>query len=149
VLRPEAISDFEGCDFCAIAHGRDQLAEVVCEGDGWLAFFPLEPATPGHTLVVPRRHVPNLWEADPALGAELMTAVIEVGNAIRFVLEPPGMNLISSAGEPAEQTVYHLHLHVLPRWYGDGMDAIWPRDHHQDINLQGLADRIRKACKSM
>jgi histidine triad (HIT) family protein len=140
-------SGMDVCDFCVIARGDDPLAEVVCEGEAWLAFFPLDPVTPGHTLVVPRRHVSNLWEADLALGAELMAAVIRVGIAIRAVLTPAGMNLISSAGQAAEQTVYHVHLHVLPRWHADGMERIWPaKDQHQEADLHALADRIRKAC---
>lgn len=137
----------EPCDFCAIARGEDLSAEVVCEGETWLAFFPLDPVTPGHTLVVPRHHVSNLWEADLALGAELMAAVIRVGNAIRDVLTPAGMNLISSAGQAAEQTVYHLHLHVLPRWHADGMERIWSlKDQGQEADLHALADRIRTTC---
>jgi histidine triad (HIT) family protein len=140
----------EACDFCAIARGDDLSAEVVCEGQAWLAFFPLDPVTPGHTLVVPRRHVPNLWEADPALSAELMTAVVRVGRAIWAVLAPAGMNLITSAGQAAEQTVDHLHLHVLPRWPGDGMERIWPtKDQRQGADLHALADRIRKACEGV
>jgi histidine triad (HIT) family protein len=142
--------EVEACDFCAIARGDDLTVEVVCEDEAWLAFFPLDPVTPGHTLVVPRRHVSNLWEAEQALGAELMTAVIRVGRAIRVVLAPAGMNLITSAGEAAEQTVDHLHLHVLPRWYADRMDQIWPpKDERQDADLHGLADRIRKTCEGV
>jgi histidine triad (HIT) family protein len=146
-MTSESGAEMEACDFCVIARGDDLAAEVVCEGPAWLAFFPLDPATPGHTLVVPRRHVSNLWDADPALGAELMAAVIRVGRAIRAALTPAGMNLISSAGQAAEQTVDHLHLHVLPRWHADGMDRIWPlRDQHQATDLHALADRIRKTC---
>jgi histidine triad (HIT) family protein len=142
----------KGCDFCAIARGGDPSVQVVCEGRAWLAFFPLDPATPGHTLVVPRRHVSDLWEADPALGAELMGAVIRVGRAIRAALTPAGMNLITSAGQAAEQTVYHLHLHVLPRWHADGMDRIWSLENqhqYQDADLEALANRIRKACEGV
>jgi histidine triad (HIT) family protein len=148
-MTSESGAGVEACDFCAIARGDDRSVEIVCEGEAWLAFFPLDPVTPGHTLVVPRRHVSNVWEADPALGAELMAAVIRVGRAIRAALTPAGMNLISSAGQAAEQTVYHLHLHVLPRWPADGMDQIWLRkDHLQDTDLHALADRIRKVCES-
>ncbi len=150
MVASELGAQVEACEFCAIVRGDDVSVEVVCEGEAWLAFFPLDPATPGHTLVVPRRHVSNLWEADAALGAELMTAVIRVGRAIRAVLAPAGMNLITSAGQAAEQTVYHLHLHVLPRWHADRMDQIWPeKDERQDADLHGLANRIRKTCEGV
>ena len=91
--------------------GKDRSAEVVCEDKSWIAFFPLNPAMPGHTLVIPRTHVADLWQVGPPLGAELMAAVIRVGRAIDEALKPEGMNLITSAGETAEQTVFHLHLH--------------------------------------
>lgn len=136
------------CAFCAIAQGKDPTAEIVCEDTDWTAFFPLNPATPGHTLVIPRRHVADLWQLDPSLGAELMAAVIRVGRAIDQVLKPEGMNLISSAGETAEQTVFHLHLHVVPRWRRDGFGRIWPAEGtYDDANLAGYADRVRDACR--
>jgi histidine triad (HIT) family protein len=143
-------AEMEACDFCAIARGDDPTVEVICEGKAWLAFFPLDPTTPGHTLVVPRSHVANLWKADSALGGELMTAVIRVGRAIIATLTPDGMNLITSAGDAAEQTVNHLHLHVLPRWHADRMDRIWPpKSQRQDADLHTLASQIRTACEGV
>src|SRR4051794_31111282 len=104
--------DVPGCDFCAIARNEDEQVEIVCEGRSWLAFFPLNPATPGHTLVIPRTHIVDLWELRPPLTGEMMEAVVRVGRAIRSALHPDGINLITSAGQTAEQTVFHLHLHV-------------------------------------
>lgn len=142
------MSESNACDFCAIARGDDRSVEVVCEGEGWVAFFPLDPATPGHTLVIPRKHVADLWEADDQLGADLMRAVLRVGRAIRTALEPEGTNVITSAGEAAEQTVFHLHIHVVPRWRRDGFGRIWPLEdkRYQDDQLEDVADRIRAAC---
>jgi len=140
-------SQTEDCEFCAIARGEDRSVEIVCEGKTWLAFFPLNPATPGHTLVIPRVHVRDLWQAKPPLDAELMTAVIRVGQAIEAALTPEGMNLITSAGETAEQTVFHLHLHIVPRWKRDGFGRIWPVDgKFEDTDLKDVAGRIRAAC---
>jgi histidine triad (HIT) family protein len=139
--------DPRDCNFCAIARGDDRSVEIVCEGEGWIAFFPLSPATPGHTLVIPRAHVSDLWKVDPALGADLMAAVIRVGRAIGEALTPEGMNLITSAGETAEQTVFHLHLHVVPRWQRDGFGRIWPVEgKYEDTDMQDVASRIREAC---
>lgn len=137
----------EGCDFCAIAKGDDRSVQVVCEGEEWIAFFPLQPATKGHTLVIPRRHVADVWELEAPLSSELMTAVIRVGRAVQAALHPEGMNLISSAGRAAEQTVFHLHLHVLPRWNNDGFDRIWPKESaFEDADLDEVANSIRTAC---
>lgn len=137
----------QACAFCTIAHGEDSSVEVVCQDEDWVAFFPLHPATPGHTLVIPRTHVSGLWEAEPALGVALMTAAMQVGRAIGSALSPQGMNLITSAGSVAEQTIFHLHLHIVPRWNDDGFGAIWPTGNtYSDSKLENVASRIRKAC---
>lgn len=137
----------ERCDFCAIGRGIDRSVRVVCESDAWLAFFPLNPATKGHTLVIPRQHVADIWQLGSPLGAELMGAVIRVGRAVQTAVNPEGMNLISSRGSAAEQTVFHLHLHLLPRWDRDGFDRIWPsHSPYEDEDLDTVAEGIRKAC---
>lgn len=146
-MTSEVHSDPEDCDFCAIARGEDRSAEVICEDKTWIAFFPLDPATPGHTLVIPRKHVADLWKVESSLGSELMAAVIRVGRAIDVSLKPEGINLITSAGKVAEQTVFHLHLHIVPRWQRDGFGRIWPVEgKFEDADLQNVADRIREAC---
>lgn len=144
-----AANEGADCPFCAIARGEERTVEIVCEADSWVAFFPLNPATPGHTLVIPRTHVADLWSADAMVAADLMAAVIKVGRAITAALTPEGMNLITSAGETAEQTVFHLHLHVVPRWRRDGFDRIWPPDsRYEDADLGDVASRIRRACSN-
>ena len=135
------------CDFCSIARGEDPSAEIICEGELWVAFFPLHPATLGHTLVISRSHVADLWKVEPPLGEHLMAAAIRVGRAIQTALAPEGMNLITSAGEIAEQTVFHLHLHLVPRWRGDGFGHIWPpAGINDDVALKGAAAKIRETC---
>jgi histidine triad (HIT) family protein len=137
------------CPFCAIAQGRDTEVETVAEAAEWVAFFPLDPATPGHTLVIPRAHFPDLWSVPTMLGQSLMRAVIAVGRAIGTAMEPEGMNLISSSGAPAEQTVFHLHLHLVPRWADDGFGRIWPADSRLAVrSMEGLVDSIREAYQA-
>lgn len=93
-------NDETDCSFCAIVRGEDNTTEVICQGETWVAFFPLNPATPGHTLVVRRAHVSDLWQVEPPLAAELMEAVLRVGHAVDASLKPEGMNLITSAVRP-------------------------------------------------
>jgi histidine triad (HIT) family protein len=79
-----------------------------------------------------------------------MRAVIQVGRAVHEAVTPAGMNLISSSGGVAEQTVFHLHLHVVPRYEGDAIDPIWPPKTPMDENLKGrIRDSIAKACASV
>jgi histidine triad (HIT) family protein len=142
-----ASHDAHACSFCAIAKGQDRSVTVVCEGESWIAFFPHEPATPGHTLVIPRTHVTDLWDLESPLSCELMTAVIRVGKAVNVAVNPEGMNVITSSGASAEQTVFHLHVHVVPRWASDGFGRIWPPGSpYRDSRLADVADRIREAC---
>ncbi len=140
----------ESCVFCAIARGENRFTEVICESDDWVAFFPLNPATPGHTLVIPRFHVADLWAMEPYMGAELMTALIKLGRAINSSLAPEGMNLITSSGTVAEQSVFHLHFHILPRWQKDDFGRIWPaKKESDDTTLEDIAGRIRVAYSNL
>ena len=141
-------SQREDCTFCRIGRGEHPSIETIAEGTNWIAFFPLEPAVPGHTLVIPRAHHADLWAVPVALAAELVEAVIEVGHAIDTALTPEGMNLITSAGSAAEQSVFHVHLHVVPRWNDDGFGRIWPPDqHHPVAEVRDVAERLRRAMR--
>jgi len=114
-VTPANDRSIEGYNFCAIARGENRSVQVVCESGSWFPFFPLKPATKRHTLVIPRRHVEDIWELDDALGADLMAAVVRGGRAVEAAVRPYGMNLISSKGIAAEQTVFHIHFHLLAR----------------------------------
>ncbi len=134
------------CTFCRIVRGEEK-AIVVCESADCVAFFPTDPAVLGHTLVVPRKHVRDLWEVTGPLEGSLMAMVIRVGRALQRVLRPDGMNLISSAGEAASQSVLHLHLHVVPRWQGDPVGDIWPpRRSTSEAVKNDIAELVRIQC---
>jgi histidine triad (HIT) family protein len=108
-----------------IANG-DQAGRVVYRDDSVVAFFPKEPATVGHTLVVPRRHVTDIWGLESAEAEHLASASLRVARALRAALNPDGLNVIQSNGDAATQTVPHVHVHVVPRWDNDQMELSWP-----------------------
>ena len=136
------------CDFCRIV-SRIAPAEVVYETDSMLAFFPLEPATRGHTLVIPKRHIESFLDLAPSDIPELGLTVVTVGRALRAVLAPEGMNVISSAGAAASQTVMHLHVHLVPRWSGDAIGDIWPAQvPTSQYVLDDMADAVRQFCQT-
>lgn len=137
------------CEFCKIAQDIDDSPKVIAATENWIAFFPLRPAVRGHTLIIPRAHVANLWETEPAQSAELINGAVLIGKAIGFALSPDGMNLITSAGEAAEQTVHHLHLHVVPRWYKDDFGPIWKRNQKKINGLDATAEQIRRSYNSL
>ncbi|MCA1838806.1 MAG: HIT family protein [Actinomycetota bacterium] len=141
------IREDSSCDFCEIARGRTGGVEAVAEAEEWIAFFPKEPATPGHTLLIPRLHTPDLWSAPPVIASRLMEGATGLGRAIIQAVKPDGMNLITSSGSAAEQTVFHLHLHLVPRWHADGFGPIWPAEGERLTNgaLARLANEIHEA----
>lgn len=104
------------CPFC----GRIKRGEFDYENDRNVAFQPLNPVTPGHFLVVPRRHVSNALESPSAAGGALRFAGY-LANQMDLV----AVNFITSAGRFATQTVFHLHVHVVPRSENDGLVLPW------------------------
>jgi histidine triad (HIT) family protein len=135
----------QGCEFCRIVQGASP-ARIVADDPDALAVFPQRPLSRGHTLVVPRLHIPDLWSADPTLAARVIQTVIRVGQAINASLRPDGLNLVSSAGEAASQSVFHLHMHVVPRWVGDHIGSIWPPGDPLDNTAKDqAAEAIREA----
>lgn len=115
----------DSCDFCKIA--ADEVpARIVMRDEHVVAFFPSRPATIGHTLVIPTAHVPDIWALDEPTATILTAATLRVARAIKQAFSPDGLNIIQSNGAAATQTVMHLHVHVVPRWAGDAMGAIWP-----------------------
>lgn len=131
------------CPFCAIIMGEGP-ARVVYRDDHAVAFFPLRPATFGHTLVVPHRHVPDIWELSETDAARLSRAVLRVAAALRAAVTPDGLNIIQSSGAAATQTVSHLHVHLVPRWAADAMGPIWPAKppSHPPQVLDDLRDKL-------
>lgn len=109
------------CVFCSIAAGQ-AAAAVVREWPQVIAIRPRHPVTPGHVLVIPRTHVADVG-VDPAVSAYTMAAAAELA------AELPAANVITSRGAAATQTVYHLHLHVVPRAHNDRLPLPWTPQH--------------------
>ncbi len=87
----------------------------------------------------------DFWEAPAGLASDLATAAADVGRALKEALEPDGLNLITSAGSAAEQTVFHLHVHIVPRWHDDGFGPIWTQEAlASKEELVDLGARVRR-----
>jgi histidine triad (HIT) family protein len=102
------------CIFCKIVRGDIPSRQVYADDHAY-AFLDVSPWHRGHSLVVPRRHVPDLITADPAL-TEIAPAVETVARLLVERLDADGVNLVSSSGAVAGQEVFHLHVHVVPRY---------------------------------
>jgi histidine triad (HIT) family protein len=135
-----------GCIFCEIAAGRSP-AHVVAEDERTMAFMDINPLVRGHVLVVPRAHAAQLWEMAPEDGDALMRATQRVAEAVSRAFEPQGINLLHATGEAAGQTVFHVHLHVVPRWFDDGFRPPLVPERGLDPDLATPAAEIRAALR--
>jgi histidine triad (HIT) family protein len=120
------------CIFCAIVAG-DAPAEIVHRDDHTLAFMDINPATRGHLLVIPLEHAADIWELDEQQAQAVMSTSQLLARRIRDVLQPDGLNLVQANGAAAFQTVFHSHMHLVPRWSDDGLRLPWvPRPGDPD-----------------
>lgn len=109
-----------GCIFCDIVDGR-WPASVVHSDDTCMAFMDVQPVNPGHMLVIPKNHLPLLKDMREETGAHLFRVAQRLAEALRKCgLKCEGVNLFLADGEAAMQEVFHVHLHVFPRYKGDG-----------------------------
>lgn len=133
------------CIFCAIVAGAAPASIVLDEPDV-LAFMDIRPFTPGHLLVVPKRHASGLAQLDPGDGAKVFAAGQRIATALRSSALPvDGVNLMLADGAAAGQEVFHVHLHVVPRTARDGFGVHANAQTPNRTVLDGTADAIRSA----
>jgi histidine triad (HIT) family protein len=130
------------CIFCKIVAG-ELPAQIVDEDERTIAFMDISPATRGHMLVIPRRHSRDLEEIDPEdLAATALTAQ-RMARRMFERLDADGVNLINSCRAPAWQTVFHFHVHVIPRYEDDPLKLPWiPRPGDSD-EIAATANTLR------
>jgi histidine triad (HIT) family protein len=114
----------EDCIFCKIVAGEIP-AQIIDQDDQTLAFMDIAPATRGHMLVIPKRHATDLWEIEPEQLKAVAAAAQRMALRVRDRLGAEGVNLINSCGAAAWQTVFHFHIHVIPRYAGDPLKLPW------------------------
>ena len=135
----------EECIFCQIVAGEAE-ASIAYQDESTLAFMDLRQFHPGHTLVLPRRHVRDIYGPDDETGGSLMAAISRVAEGVREAFKPHGINIWQSNGAPWQE-VFHLHFHVLPRWRDDGLLRFAPpnRARPSRKELDEQAAKIRSA----
>ncbi len=106
------------CLFCSLAAHQTESV-IVYDDEQAMAVMDLYPATKGHTMVFPKRHVADIYSMSDELGGRIMAVAIEVAKSIKLAMSPDGLNLVQANGSAAGQTNQHFHLHVIPRYHGD------------------------------
>jgi histidine triad (HIT) family protein len=112
------------CIFCKIVAG-ELPATIVAEGERSIAFMDIQPAIRGHVLVIPRAHCKDVHEIEPEDLHAVAVMAKELATRMRDVFGADGVNLLSSSGAAAWQTVFHFHMHVIPRYEGDPLRLPW------------------------
>jgi histidine triad (HIT) family protein len=135
----------DGCLFCGIVAGT-VAADVVAEHTGALAFMDANPAADGHVLVVPKTHVRTILDLGDDDAAAVMQLAATVARSIDAVCAPDGLSLFQSNEAAGGQDVFHLHVHVVPRYVGDAFVEPWPSTVAAG-DRAALAVRLRAAIE--
>ena len=128
--------------FCAIAAG-EAPATIVAEDERTVAFMDIAPATDGHLLVIPRAHYEDLLVIDDADLDATMHAARAMARRVKDRLDADGVNLLNSCGRAAWQTVFHFHVHVIPRYDDDPLKLPWVPEQGDMDAIKRTADKLR------
>jgi histidine triad (HIT) family protein len=132
------------CIFCRIVQGEIAAAKVH-EDALTIAFMDIGQVNPGHVIVATKRHAATLLDITPQEASAVAQAAQRVAKAAGVAFDPPGLTLLQANGREGDQTVFHFHLHVVPRHAQDGIALSWPRKNPPAEVLHGYADRLRAA----
>lgn len=130
------------CTFCAIVTGEEE-ATVLDETDETMAFAPLDSVSEGHTVVIPKEHYESLFDVP----APTLHAMMDHAKAIAERLcthDFDGVNLLHASGEAAQQSVPHVHVHLAPRRFDDGLD-LWPDSAYEESDFDSTYEDVRTA----
>ncbi len=138
----------DDCLFCRIVEGSIPSAKVY-EDEHVYAFLDISQVTDGHTLVIPKQHAKDIYELPEDVAAELFRRVPKIARAIKDAYKPLGINLLNNNEVAAGQSVFHLHIHLIPRYEKDGFDAKWVTRDGQFTSeeLQAMAAKIAEEIK--
>ena len=130
------------CIFCKIAAG-ELPAQIVDEDERTIAFMDINPATRGHLLVIPRRHSRDLEEVDPEDLAAVALTAQRMARRVFERLDADGVNLLNSCRAAAWQTVFHFHIHVIPRYEDDPLELPWITSPGDSAEIEATASTLR------
>jgi len=132
------------CVFCKIVAGQIPSTRVYEDGQV-LAFMDIGHVNPGHTLVAVKKHAATVFELEEAQAEAIGRALVKISRALKKTFEPEGLSVYQANGKAAGQTVFHYHVHLLPRHAGDGMELTWPVKNPPRDKLEEYAAKIRAA----
>ena len=134
----------DDCIFCKLANGVIPTASLY-EDDDFRVILDAGPATKGHALILPKHHYADLCELDETVGAKVLEVAAKIGRAMKSGLGCAGFNLVQNNGEVAGQTVFHFHMHLIPRYKGDKAGILWEPKTTTPEEMQEV-ERLVRGC---
>ena len=132
------------CIFCKIANGEIP-SSTLYEDDMFRVILDLSPATKGHALIIPKGHMANILELDEATTEKIFVLTARIAKAMKEALNCDGLNIVQNNGEIAGQTVFHFHMHIIPRYEGDHQNIHWVPGTSEAAEREAVAEQIRIA----
>ncbi len=132
----------DSCIFCKIIKGEIP-SSTIYEDENVKVILDIAPAAKGHAILLVKEHVANVFELKPELAGKIFAVVPKVAAAIKEELGCDGMNILQNNGEAAGQTVFHLHIHFIPRWNEDSVNIKWRPLSYADGEAAALAENLR------
>ena len=133
----------ENCIFCKIANGEIPAATIY-EDEQFRVILDLGPASKGHALILPKNHFTDLTDLDGGTSSRVLAVAAKIGMAMKKSLGCAGFNLVQNNGEAAGQTVFHFHMHVIPRYEGGPKMVSWEPGSPSSEELAALAECMKK-----
>lgn len=131
------------CIFCKIINGEIP-SKTLYEDDEFKVIFDIAPASKGHVIILPKYHAANIFELPDEVAGKTFIMAKKVATVLKQVLNCDGINILQNNGEDAGQTVFHLHVHVIPRFKNDQLGLTWKQGEADAKVLDEIIDQAKK-----
>ncbi len=136
------------CVFCEIVAGNERAVKVY-EDEVCVAIMDIAPVNRGHLLVIPKRHYDTVFEMPFDEAAHVFGVACLMAKAVKEAVEAEGVNILQNNGRAAWQHIFHVHVHVIPRWIGDRIEVYWPAERSDYDELEVIATKIREKVAAL
>ena len=133
----------ENCIFCKVANGEIPAATLY-EDENFRVILDLGPASKGHALILPKTHAANIYELSDEMAAKAMILAKKMATAMTAALKCDGFNIVQNNGECAGQTVFHFHMHLIPRYKGDQVGITWKPGELSDADKEEILLKVKE-----
>lgn len=136
------------CVFCSII-GHEIPSATIYEDEIVKAILDIAPSAKGHTVLIPKEHSADIYELPDETAAHILVVAKKIARALKEELNCDGINILQNNGRVAGQTVFHFHVHIIPRYEGDTVKIGWDTLEYQEGEMQKLADDIARKIKDL